>query len=464
MRQYETYKTIQSSVYKEAPISWDKYRVKDTVDKNTYYPVGDGDHGSIKPEMYQEEGIPYIRVQNLTWHGEILTDGIVCISEEVQLANKKSILYPGDILIAKTGATIGKLGLIPEHIKEANTTSSVGKLTVDKKRFNPKYILYCFQSKALQDQIWLEASQKSAQPGFNIDDLIVFEFLAPDLNGQSKIVEFLDHQTVIIDQLIQQKERLIELLKEKRQAVINEAVTKGLNPDAKMKYSGIECLGQVPGHWRVLKFRYLIDVLTDFTANGSFADLAKNVTYLDEGFSRLIRLTDLRENLENDGIYVSEESHNYLSKSALYGNEILLANVGAYAGLAWKVPNLIEPSTLGPNMFLLKFDLELNNDFAYFTLISDYLSSQLKTKAISSAQPKLNKEDVRSCLFVLPPIKEQIEITEYLLEENQKFDTVLTQETLVINKLKEYRQSMISEAVTGKIDVRDWQPNKQEVA
>jgi type I restriction enzyme S subunit len=214
------------------------------------------------------------------------------------------------------------------------------------------------------------------------------------------------------------------------------------------KNSGVDWIGKIPNQWCVLNFRYILNILTDFTANGSFGDLAKNVSYLQKGYSRLIRLTDLRENLSNEGIYVSEESHTFLGKSALYGNEMLLANVGAYAGLAWKVPELNGPSTLGPNMFLLKFNDKVLNNFVYYALVSDYLLSQLKNKATSSAQPKLNKEDVRSTLFILPSIEEQIKIISFLDYKTNLIDATIEKKKHLIALLKEKRQAVINEAVT----------------
>ena len=144
MKKYDSYKDSGIEWIGEIPSHWNIYKVKNLIDKSLYYQVGDGDHGSIKPEMYQEYGIPYIRVQNLSWSGKLILENVVFISEEIQSLNPKSKLLPNDILIAKTGATVGKLGLIPDDIAEANTTSSVGKLTVDKNRFFPKYILYSF--------------------------------------------------------------------------------------------------------------------------------------------------------------------------------------------------------------------------------------------------------------------------------------------------------------------------------
>jgi type I restriction enzyme S subunit len=460
IKKYLQYKKINSTVYKEAPGSWNRYRVKDTVDRNTYYPVGDGDHGSIKPEMYIDEGVPYIRVQNLTWHGEINTDGIVYISDEVQRANKKSILYPGDILIAKTGATIGKLGIIPENIKEANTTSSVGKLTVDKTRFNPNYILYCFQSRAIQDQIWLEASQKSAQPGFNIDDLIVLEILAPGLDGQSKIVQYLDHQTNIIDQLIQQKEKLIVLLKEKRQAVINEAVTKGLNPKAKMKDSGIEWLGEINSDWQVKKIKHTTFVKGRIGWQNLRAD-----DFLEEG-PYLVTGTDFEKGrIKWEGCHRVDEER-YLADPfiILQENDVLITKDGTIGKVAI-IKNKPNQVTLNSGVFVTR---PLNNDY-----LSDYMFWILNSEVFShfydfnksgSTIQHLYQNVFVEFSFAIPTLAEQKKIVDYLTIKSKAFDELIKMVTNCVNRLMEYRQSIISEAVTGKIDVREWQPNKQQVA
>lgn len=214
------------------------------------------------------------------------------------------------------------------------------------------------------------------------------------------------------------------------------------------KQSGLVDVGNIPEHWEIVNFRYLIDVLTDFTANGSFGDLAKNVNYLDIGYSRLIRLTDLRACFQNVGIYLNEHSHNYLSKSELFGDEVLLANVGAYAGLAWVFKDFEGIASLGPNMFLLRFNERLDNSYAYVSLISDYLHNQLINKATSSAQPKLNKDDVRSCYFVLPPLNEQTTIASFLDHKTEQIDLIIKKKEELIEKLKEQRQSIINESVT----------------
>lgn len=154
------------------------------------YPIGDGDHGAIKPEMYTTSGIPYIRVADIG-DGEILKDKLVYISPEVHRDNPKSHLFPDDIVISKTGATIGKVALIPPEMQVANTTSSVGKVTVDPKKALSRYVLQYMRSPRFQTAMWA-VSHKSAQPGFNIKDLKQFKIPLPPLAEQKQIVKLLD--------------------------------------------------------------------------------------------------------------------------------------------------------------------------------------------------------------------------------------------------------------------------------
>lgn len=168
---------------------WPEVAFED-IAASSRYPIGDGDHGAIKPAMYADSGIPYIRVADIG-DGELLKEKMVFISPEVHRNNPKSHLFPNDIVISKTGATIGKVALIPPDMKESNTTSSVGKVTVDPKKANPRFVLQFMRSPRFQTTMW-SVSHKSAQPGFNIKDLKLFKVPLPPLAEQERIVKLLD--------------------------------------------------------------------------------------------------------------------------------------------------------------------------------------------------------------------------------------------------------------------------------
>lgn len=278
----------------------------------------------------------------------------------------------------------------------------------------------------------------------------------PPKDEQEKIASYLDGKIARIDTAISGKEKLIELLKEQKQILINDAITKGINKNAKFKNSGVEWLGEIPSHWEKISIKRLITLLTDYTANGSFADLAKNVQYLDEpNYAQLIRLTDIRNDFKEKGVYISKKSYEYLSKSSLFGGELLMANVGAYSGYSFLLPEKLNfKASLAPNMFLIKFNQkQIDNKFVFYALNCHVILNRLVLIATSTAQPKLNKDNVRSIFLPLPPKDEQEKIVEYIETKTAKIDKLLNLEQECIKSLKEYKASLIDSVVTGKVRI-----------
>lgn len=219
----------------------------------------------------------------------------------------------------------------------------------------------------------------------------------------------------------------------------------------KVEYNSNKWFGKVPRDWNVYKLERLIEILTDYAANGSFEDLAKNIEYLDgEGYARLIRLTDLRVDLKNSGIYVDKKAYNYLKKSSLHGKEILIATIGAYAGLICEMPEIDFKATLGPNMMLIKFNPKIcNQHYMFWLLQSKFVQEQLFIKSNNTcAQPKLNKDDIKNVLCILPPIQKQYVIADCLDNKCNNIDQIIEKLNIQIKKLKEYKHSVIYELVT----------------
>jgi type I restriction enzyme S subunit len=163
-------------------------------------------------------------------------------------------------------------------------------------------------------------------------------------------------------------------------------------------------------------------------------------------------LTDLRQNLLNrDGVYVPQNSYDYLSKSSLFGGEFLLANVGAYAGLVWEMPKVRYRCTLGPNMFLAKFKPECaDNVFMIYSASYSFIRQQLDAMASASAQPKLNKTDFRNVIQILPKLNEQKKIVEIL--ESQ--DMQIISEQKYRDKLKLQKKGLMHDLLTGKVRIK----------
>lgn len=419
--------SINFSFLDELPNEWKKARVKNILDYNHHYPIGDGDHGSIKPEMYQDDGIPYLRVQNLTWGFNINYDNLVYISDEVNQANSKSILMPNDILIAKTGATVGKMAIIPESMKQANTTSSVGKITINQKIFNNLYFAYLFSSSMFQEQIKEKAYQKSAQPGFNIDDLIEFNIIIPPLDVQNKIAKHLDKETTKIDLTIAKNEELIKLLSEKRVALINQVVTKGLNPDVPMKDSGIDIVGLIPKNNNIIRLKFLCDIKT-----GDKDTVNRNP----------------------DGkypFYVRSPIIERIDTYSFEGEAVLMAGDGVGAGKVFHYAN--GKFDYHQRVYNLHNFKKVSPEFIYYYM-SSLFSLEIEKGSAKSTVDSVRLPMLENFLICYPPINEQENIVNYLNFKTSKIDNAISKIEDNIKLLEEYKTSLIHHVVTGKIDVR----------
>ena len=277
--------------------------------------------------------------------------------------------------------------------------------------------------------------------------------LLPPLSEQQRIATFLDEKCKEIDALIALQEEMITELQAYKQSVISEAVTKGLAPKVAMKDSGVEWIGEIPEHWRLVKFNKVCSKITDFVASGSFESLRLNVPYLDEpDFAMLVRTTDLSGSARSDKkVYISEDSYKFLNNSNLFGGEIVLPNIGASVGDVYKVPKMYEHMSLAPNsiMFLTKY---VDNYYYYFYSCNAGRLSVLNI-AQSTAQPKFNKTQLRDLIVPVPPLPEQQAIADYLDTQCTRIDSLIALKQAKIESLKEYKKSVIYEYVTGKKEV-----------
>lgn len=207
------------------PEAWNIVKITRVLDRSHPYPIGDGDHGLIKTTDYVESGIPYIRVQNLGWGTELSLDNVVYITQEKNEAIRNSTLKPNDILFAKTGATIGKTGIVPMSLPVSNTTSHVGKITVSPK-YNPRYVFYVLSSMVGYNQFWEIASAKTTRPELSIEEIKTIKITLPATrHEQDSIVQYLDERCPRIDELIAEKEALITDLEAYKKSLIFEVVT-----------------------------------------------------------------------------------------------------------------------------------------------------------------------------------------------------------------------------------------------
>ncbi|MCK8095034.1 restriction endonuclease subunit S [Pseudoalteromonas sp. 1CM17D] len=252
------------------------------------------------------------------------------------------------------------------------------------------------------------------------------EMPCPSFEEQQKIASFLDHETAKIDTLIAKQEKLIELLKEKRQAVISHAVTKGLNPNAPMRDSGVEWLGEVPEHWRVAKLSYFLKLLSgDGITSNQIEPVGKYPV------------------MGGNGLRGYTTNYNCNGEYALIGRQgALCGNVNIAKGKFFASEHAV---VVYP---YLDFNLTFLSEFLRFMNLGQY--------SVSAAQPGISVERVNALKIAIPPLTEQTDIGDKIKVNTCRFDTLTSRAKTMIEVLKERKAALISAAVTGKIDVRDW--------
>ena len=419
-RRYPEYKESGVEWIGEIPKHWRKSRLK----YESLVPVQYG--LNINSDLYVEQGIRFIRTTDITDDGELIDKGVYLETESVE---EIYLTQPNDFLISRSG-TLGRTYL---HQSDENYTYG-GYLV----RFNfgcsikSRFIFYFTKSRYFEHWITLNTVQ-STIGNVNGQKYSNLEIPLPSFSEQTQIVNFLDRKTQQIDELIRIKERRIELLQAQRTTLINQAVTKGLDPNVEMKPSGVEWIGEIPVHWKISKVKHEFESLDNLRVplNSETRGSMELKVYDYYGASGII-----------------DKVENYIFDEPL----ILIGEDGA---------NLQLRST--PLAFKATGKYWVNNHAHVLRPkhgIIDYLTNMLESLDYThyitgAAQPKLTSEHLMNITVIIPPSLEQDQIANYLNHKTKQIDELIAAEHRKIELLKEYRQSLISEAVTGKIDVRN---------
>ena len=268
----------------------------------------------------------------------------------------------------------------------------------------------------------------------------------PHLEEQKQIAAFLDRETARVDDLIAKQERMIELLAEKRGALISQAVTRGLNSRVTLQDSGVEWLGEVPQHWEVKRLKHLSRQIVD----GSHL----TPTYVAEGVP-FLRVTDIHKTEINwDTVArIPDEEHKILSQRCKPERGDLLLSKNGTIGVPFVV-NFDDEFSIFVSLCLIKANDLLSTEFLKFLFESDVLEEQISYGSKASTVTNLHLEKIREFQLPCPPLLEQKAIVKYLDRQTAKIDALTDKAREAIALMKEHRSSLIAAAVTGKIDVR----------
>ncbi len=339
-----------------------------------------------------------------------------------------------------------------EHSSYVGCVSPAYTVLRSEKDIAPGYFKYLLKSAPYIAA--LQASTDSLRDGKSISyeqfGAIPLPYPQPEVQGA--IAAFLDHETAKIDALIDKQRRLIELLNEKRQAVISHAVTKGLNRSVPMKDSGVEWMDRVPAHWRVSKLGYHASVSNGATPN------RENMLFWESG-----TIGWLNSSKVNDEVI--KEADQFITKLALSQTSVKPVNKGdlvmAITGegqTRGRVAICNIEATINQHLAAISIrDKLLQHELLYLWLVGNYERIRYESEGAGSTKGAITCSEISAFPVILPPLEEQDQIVNYIAERKSKFDGLIGKAISAIELMQERRTALISAAVTGKIDVRGWQ-------
>lgn len=373
---------------------------------------------------------------------------------ETAPSRARRIVQDGDTIVSTVRTYLRAVA--PIQNPEENLIVSTGFAVIRPKGIDPHYLAYSLRSSYFIETV-VSRSVGVSYPATNPTDVSCIKLPLPPIDEQQAIARLLDAKTAQIDALVAQKRQLIAKLKEKRSALIARTVTRGLPPEA-AKAAGLEpnpemgktkqlWIGEVPTHWSVKPLKYVSEIKTGFAFSSD--------DFTDEGIP-VLRIGDLSRDGDvdlSDAKYLPME---YLGSHAavnVRNGDILMAMTGATIGKAARYKSN-SPALLNQRVCAFRAVSAFHQGYLWFILNSDFYIRYVLLIAFGGAQPNISDKQLLDCFVPIPPPQEQVEISKFLEIETSKLDNLMSQANSAIDRLTEYRQALITSAVTGKIDVR----------
>jgi len=425
-KRYEKYKDSGIEWIGEVPEHWEMKR----IDWVAEYKNKGIDISNIHGNKFFYYSIPVIEE---TGDGKYENGG--------NIDSNKIVLEGDEIIISKLNPRKGRV-LLTEK-KELPIICSTEFVPLKPKNTDKNYLYYFYVTETVKQYIsaCVQSVTRSHQRARPSDIVKIWSYM-PTIEEQKAIANFLDHKTSEIDSLIADKEKLIKKLEEYKQSIITEAVTKGLNPDVKMKDSGIEWIGEVPEHWEIKRLKHLLEFVNIKTDN-------EDLPYI--GLEHIESWT---------GKYICPEKPSQPENEAnlFEPNYVLFGKLRPYLAKAL-LPDFKGRCT---SELLVLRGIDLVPRYLFYNVLSKHFINIVDSSTYGAKMPRASWQFIGNLFQVVPPIDEQKSICAFLDGKIDSIDSLIKDNRNHIDVLQSYRQSLICEAVTGKIDVRDYQPERSE--
>jgi restriction endonuclease S subunit len=389
-------------------------------------------------EYYSDDGILWVNTSELR-DGYIYSTTKKVTPKAIDDFSVLRVYPSGTLLVALYGATIGKVGILKANAATNQACCALSGSSI----LNTRFVFYWLLAHRTM-LLWL--AYGGGQPNISQEVIRGLRVPTPPLPEQRAIVAYLDRKLAQIDQYIANKRRLIDLLREQKQAIINHAVTRGLDPAAPRKPSGVEWLGEIPAGWEIVPLKRYWTVIDCKHRTVPFIEEGIPVASIAEVKNMIINLSQAKKTTYDEYLQLIEGKRKPQVGDIIYSRN---ATVGEAAFV-----NVNVDFCMGQDVSLIRSSKQ-NQWFLTYQLRSDCVLHQLENFMVGSTFRRINVADIKALLICYPPIAEQQIIAEYLDQETEKVNTVIAQAEREIELMQEYRTTLISDVVTGKVDVRE---------
>jgi type I restriction enzyme S subunit len=379
-------------------------------------------------------------------HGKLVRQGLAFVSED-DLPDSRTIrLREDDIIVVRSGAYTGDSALVT-----ADWYGSIAgfEIVLRTTRYaEPKFLAYALLSPAVFEQQIRPLSSRAAQPHLNAEELGDVEVFLPPVEVQRTTADYLDRETARVDALIAAKERVLELLAEKRRALITRAVTRGLDPHAALRDSGVPWLGEIPVHWHVVPLMHLTQpdrpIMYGIVLPGP--DVGDGVPILKGGNVRpdRMKLASLAR--------TTPEIESPYARARLREGDLVYSIRGSI-GDCELVPRELQGSNITQDVARVAPRADISASWLRYSLLSEPIRQALASGSLGAAVRGVNIFDLKRARVPTPPLDEQESLVKYLTTSLDRLDSLASQTQLTIALSNERRAALIAAAVTGKIDV-----------
>lgn len=433
---YADYKKTKSPWINSIPTHWEFKRVKDVVTYNDE---------NLDEKTEPDFEIEYVDISSVSLTRGIENKDLMTFEKSPSRARRK--VRNGDIIISTVRTYLKAIAQVRNP--PDNLIVSTGFAVI---RPNPsldsRFAGYMLQSNGFVGDV-VANSVGVSYPAINASDLVRLPFVEPPVIEQQKISDFLDQETSKIEALIFRKKDLLEKIEEKRSALISHAVTKGIYPNVSTKDSGSLWLGRVPSHWQVKRLKNIATWNDETIEENTDPDF--EIEYVD------ISSVSLNKGIENIELINFENAPSRARRKVRDG-DIIISTVRTYLKAITSIKNPPDNMVVSTGFAVIRPVANINQRFVGYLLQSSGFVGAVVANSVGVSYPAINASDLVRLPIVQPPIKEQEAIVQYLDREIVRIDEQFQKVEAAIEKLEEYRSTLIINAVTGKIDVRDFCP------